>query len=51
MDEKNTKGVGAKYPRLTSTFFNSNSGLWAKHKFPNVSLGPLDPCNLSTITE
>lgn len=31
---------------ITSTFFNSNSELWAKHKFPNVSHGPLVPLNL-----
>lgn len=32
---------------LTSTFFNSKSVSWAKHSLPNVSLGPLVPCNLS----
>ena len=31
---------------ITSTFLNSNSWLWAKHKFPNVSQGPLVPFNL-----
>lgn len=31
---------------LTSTFFSSNSGLYAKHEFPNVSHDPLLPCNL-----
>lgn len=31
---------------ITSTFFNSNSSLCAKHELPNVSQGPLLPDNL-----
>ena len=46
LSHANLFGVNSNYTILTSTFFSSNSGVYAKHEFPNVSHDPLLPCNL-----